>query len=124
MAKAFTGFGVCGDHERRVHAGRGKGFLICNLFLLVALGWMIPAAESGPLMSSTIAICPTGIHRPPGVACVVGMRKRTTLFDTGEDTETLLSKMATFGIDPHRTEIGVLSHIHGDHTGVSSASLN
>ena len=43
--------------------------------------------------------------------------KKTILFDSGGDAETLLSNMAALGIDPHRIEIVVLSHIHGDHVG-------
>ena len=48
---------------------------------------------------------------------MVEVGKRTILFDTGGDAETLLSNMAALKINPHQIEIVVLSHIHGDHTG-------
>ena len=39
------------------------------------------------------------------------------LFDTGGDSERLLSNMAKMGIDPAGITTVVLSHAHGDHTG-------
>lgn len=39
------------------------------------------------------------------------------LLDTGGDAPTLLSNMATLGLNPAEIDILVLSHIHGDHVG-------
>jgi 7,8-dihydropterin-6-yl-methyl-4-(beta-D-ribofuranosyl)aminobenzene 5'-phosphate synthase len=58
-----------------------------------------------------------GLHTAWGFSCLVEVGKRTTLFDTGGDAETLLSNMAALKINPHQIEIVVLSHVHGDHTG-------
>lgn len=52
-----------------------------------------------------------------GFACLIERGETTVLFDTGGDGETLLSNMATLGLDPGSVDIVVLSHNHGDHTG-------
>ena len=49
-----------------------------------------------------------------GFSCLVG---DDLLFDTGGDSERLLSNMAKMGIDPAGIRTVVLSHAHGDHTG-------
>lgn len=52
-----------------------------------------------------------------GFACLVQTGETSILFDTGGDGATLLSNMATLGIEPESIEAVVLSHFHGDHTG-------
>jgi 7,8-dihydropterin-6-yl-methyl-4-(beta-D-ribofuranosyl)aminobenzene 5'-phosphate synthase len=52
-----------------------------------------------------------------GFACVVITNNKTILFDTGGDSETLLSNLETFGIDPVDIDIIFLSHEHYDHVG-------
>jgi len=52
-----------------------------------------------------------------GFSCLVERGDLTLLFDTGGDAETLLSNMATLGLDPAAIDTIVLSHIHGDHVG-------
>jgi len=52
-----------------------------------------------------------------GFACVVKFKNNTILFDTGGDSETLLTNLETAGIRPGSVSIVALSHIHGDHTG-------
>ena len=52
-----------------------------------------------------------------GFSCLVELENKTILFDTGGDSETLLSNMEKLKIDPKDFDIIVLSHIHGDHTG-------
>ena len=52
-----------------------------------------------------------------GFGCVVQTDKNKILFDTGGDSQTLLSNMQKMGIDPKKIDTVVLSHIHGDHTG-------
>jgi metal-dependent hydrolase (beta-lactamase superfamily II) len=59
-----------------------------------------------------------------GFACLAEVGKETTLLYTSGDAETLLSNKAALKINPHQIEIVVLFHIHGDHTGVSLASLS
>ena len=49
-----------------------------------------------------------------GFSCLVD---GDLLFDTGGDSERLLSNMAKMGIDPAGITTVVLSHAHGDHTG-------
>ena len=49
-----------------------------------------------------------------GFSCLVGS---DLLFDTGGDSDTLLSNMAKMGIEPAEIKTVVLSHAHGDHTG-------
>jgi 7,8-dihydropterin-6-yl-methyl-4-(beta-D-ribofuranosyl)aminobenzene 5'-phosphate synthase len=51
-----------------------------------------------------------------GFSCLIEYRGQVILFDSGGDSPTLLSNMATLDIDPSGIEAVVLSHIHGDHT--------
>lgn len=52
-----------------------------------------------------------------GFSCLVERGNLILLFDTGGDADTLLTNMATLGLDPTDVDIVVLSHIHGDHVG-------
>jgi len=52
-----------------------------------------------------------------GFSCLVEIDDKKILFDTGGDSETLLSNMEMLGIKPTQIDLVVLSHIHGDHTG-------
>jgi 7,8-dihydropterin-6-yl-methyl-4-(beta-D-ribofuranosyl)aminobenzene 5'-phosphate synthase len=52
-----------------------------------------------------------------GFACLVEIREKTILSDTGGDGLTLLRNMVTLGIEPTSIDTIVLSHIHTDHTG-------
>ncbi len=52
-----------------------------------------------------------------GFACVVKLKDKTILFDTGGDSQTLLSNLETANIKPEDIDIILLSHIHGDHVG-------
>jgi 7,8-dihydropterin-6-yl-methyl-4-(beta-D-ribofuranosyl)aminobenzene 5'-phosphate synthase len=52
-----------------------------------------------------------------GFSCVVRLREKAILFDTGGDGSILLRNMEKLGIDPKEIHIVVLSHIHGDHVG-------
>jgi len=52
-----------------------------------------------------------------GFSCLVEMPEQKILFDTGADSETLLSNMEKMGMEPKEINIIVLSHIHADHTG-------
>jgi len=95
-----------------------RGSLICSFFLLVALCGAVSAAECVRLtVLYDNYLYNESLHTAWGFACLVEVGKRTILFDSGGDAETLLSNMAALGIDPHRIEIVVLSHIHGDHVG-------
>lgn len=52
-----------------------------------------------------------------GFGCVVKLKDKNILFDTGGDSPTLLLNLGKAGIKPESIGIVVLSHIHGDHTG-------
>lgn len=52
-----------------------------------------------------------------GFSCLIKIRDKNILFDTGADSETLLFNMEKKEIDPKETNLIVLSHIHGDHVG-------
>ena len=52
-----------------------------------------------------------------GFATVIKTSCESILFDTGGDSEILLSNMKKLGIDPASVKKVVISHIHGDHTG-------
>ncbi len=52
-----------------------------------------------------------------GFSCLVKVKDKNILFDTGADDFTLLDNMKNLKIDPKDINIIVLSHIHGDHTG-------
>jgi 7,8-dihydropterin-6-yl-methyl-4-(beta-D-ribofuranosyl)aminobenzene 5'-phosphate synthase len=58
-----------------------------------------------------------------GFSCLVEGLKRTVLFDTGGDSDTLLGNMKKLKIAPKQIDIIVLSHIHGDHVGGLSGFL-
>jgi 7,8-dihydropterin-6-yl-methyl-4-(beta-D-ribofuranosyl)aminobenzene 5'-phosphate synthase len=95
-----------------------KGFAIYSLCLLVALCWTVSAAESVFLtLLYDNYLYNESLHTAWGFSCLVEVGKRTILFDTGGDAETLLSNMAALKVNPQQIEIVVLSHVHGDHTG-------
>jgi 7,8-dihydropterin-6-yl-methyl-4-(beta-D-ribofuranosyl)aminobenzene 5'-phosphate synthase len=52
-----------------------------------------------------------------GFSCLVRVKDKNILFDTGSDSPTLLGNMNALNIDPKEIDIIVLSHIHRDHTG-------
>ena len=52
-----------------------------------------------------------------GFSALVEYMDQTLLFDTGQDSRTLLSNLNILGIDPGRIEKVILSHNHLDHTG-------
>ncbi len=52
-----------------------------------------------------------------GFATVVKTSQEVLLFDTGGDSEILLSNMKKLGINPASIRKVVISHIHGDHLG-------
>jgi 7,8-dihydropterin-6-yl-methyl-4-(beta-D-ribofuranosyl)aminobenzene 5'-phosphate synthase len=58
-----------------------------------------------------------------GFSCLVKVKDKDILFDTGADNPTLLSNMKKLKIDPREIDLVVLSHIHGDHTGGLSGIL-
>jgi 7,8-dihydropterin-6-yl-methyl-4-(beta-D-ribofuranosyl)aminobenzene 5'-phosphate synthase len=58
-----------------------------------------------------------------GFGCVIKTNDKNILFDTGSDSETLLSNMEKLKIKPEEIDIVVLSHIHGDHVGGLSGFL-
>jgi len=52
-----------------------------------------------------------------GFGCIIKLKNKTILFDTGGDSPTLLANLKTAGIKPENVDIIVLSHAHGDHVG-------
>jgi 7,8-dihydropterin-6-yl-methyl-4-(beta-D-ribofuranosyl)aminobenzene 5'-phosphate synthase len=52
-----------------------------------------------------------------GFSCLLKIKDKNILFDTGAESLTLLSNMEKMGITPQEIDLIVLSHIHGDHTG-------
>ena len=52
-----------------------------------------------------------------GFACVVRGLEKTILFDTGADSEGLLSNMSALGIAPDEVDLVAISHAHNDHAG-------
>lgn len=52
-----------------------------------------------------------------GFATVIKTPKELILFDTGGNSEILLSNMEKLGIEPALIKKVVISHIHGDHLG-------
>ena len=52
-----------------------------------------------------------------GFSCLVKIEDKNILFDTGPDSETLLSNMEKMKIDPKEIDFIFISHLHGDHTG-------
>jgi len=58
-----------------------------------------------------------GLETAWGFSCLISGAEKTILFDTGGDGSILLNNMEKLAIDLNGIDIGVLSHIHGDHTG-------
>ena len=52
-----------------------------------------------------------------GFGCVVKLKDKTILFDTGGDSPTLLANLEIAKTKPEDIDIVFLSHIHRDHTG-------
>ncbi|HIE17317.1 MAG TPA: MBL fold metallo-hydrolase [Dehalococcoidia bacterium] len=52
-----------------------------------------------------------------GFACLVNLRHKVVLFDTGGDGAVLLHNMEKLKINPEEIGVVVLSHVHGDHVG-------
>jgi len=52
-----------------------------------------------------------------GFGCVVKLKNKTILFDTGGDSPTLLANLETAKIRSEEIDIIVLSHAHEDHVG-------
>jgi len=52
-----------------------------------------------------------------GFATIIKTPQELILFDTGGNSEILLSNMKKLGIDPSSIKKVVISHIHGDHSG-------
>jgi len=52
-----------------------------------------------------------------GFATIIKTPEELILFDTGGNSEILLSNMEKLGIDPASIKKVVISHIHGDHLG-------
>jgi 7,8-dihydropterin-6-yl-methyl-4-(beta-D-ribofuranosyl)aminobenzene 5'-phosphate synthase len=58
-----------------------------------------------------------------GFSCLIKIEDKNILFDTGADSETLLSNMEKMGINPKEIDFVFISHLHGDHTGGLSGIL-
>ena len=52
-----------------------------------------------------------------GFGCIIKTSQELILFDTGGNSETLLSNMEKLGINFNSIKKVVISHIHGDHVG-------
>ena len=52
-----------------------------------------------------------------GFTTIIKTLQEPILFDTGGNSEILLSNMEKLGIDPSSIKKVVISHIHGDHLG-------
>jgi 7,8-dihydropterin-6-yl-methyl-4-(beta-D-ribofuranosyl)aminobenzene 5'-phosphate synthase len=64
-----------------------------------------------------------GIETAWGFSCLIRIRDKTILFDTGGDGRRLLTNMERLRISPSDISLIVLSHIHGDHVGGLGALL-
>jgi 7,8-dihydropterin-6-yl-methyl-4-(beta-D-ribofuranosyl)aminobenzene 5'-phosphate synthase len=58
-----------------------------------------------------------------GFGCIIRIKNRSILFDTGDSVPIFLSNMKKLGVNPKEIDIVALSHIHGDHTGGLDAVL-
>lgn len=58
-----------------------------------------------------------GLESDWGISTVVETASERILFDTGGNSEILLSNMEKMGVEPDSINKMVISHIHGDHLG-------
>ena len=58
-----------------------------------------------------------------GFSALIKLEDQNILFDTGANSETLLSNMEKLEIDPQEIDFVFISHLHGDHTGGLSGIL-
>lgn len=58
-----------------------------------------------------------------GFSALVTLGNQNILFDTGTDSDILLSNMAKMSIDPKTIDFVFISHLHNDHTGGLSGIL-
>ena len=58
-----------------------------------------------------------GLRADWGFSCLVEVRGRTILFDTGASGPILLANMKALGLDPRIVDEVFISHAHFDHTG-------
>lgn len=58
-----------------------------------------------------------------GFSCLIKINGKSILFDTGADSETLLSNMEKMEINAKNIDFVFISHLHGDHTGGLSGIL-
>jgi len=58
-----------------------------------------------------------GLRSGMGFSCFIQTEDKNVLFDTGWDTDMLISNMSLLDINYQSIDIVVLSHEHGDHEG-------
>lgn len=59
-----------------------------------------------------------------GFSCLIEDLEETILFDTGGDSQVLLSNMEKLGVDPAIVDKVIISHVHFDHVGGLSGFLD
>jgi 7,8-dihydropterin-6-yl-methyl-4-(beta-D-ribofuranosyl)aminobenzene 5'-phosphate synthase len=93
------------------------------LFIVVPLFFSTAVSARETIIPKTIAVVydnnpyKKGLKTAWGFSCLVRGWGKTILFDTGGDGRLLLSNMRGLEIEPHKIDMVVLSHIHGDHVG-------
>lgn len=100
-------------------------FLVALLFLCLTCSSKSEEAKDKPTTEgkTSITIVYDNYQISPelktawGFGCVINTPDIDILFDTGGDSNTLLSNMEKMNINPVDIDIVIISHIHGDHIG-------
>jgi 7,8-dihydropterin-6-yl-methyl-4-(beta-D-ribofuranosyl)aminobenzene 5'-phosphate synthase len=97
-----------------------EGFLIWMILILISVIGALPM-QIHHLIEITIVYdnnpYDKNLRTDWGFSCFISGLSKILLFDTGKDSQILLSNMKKLEIDPRSVEAVVLSHEHKDHTG-------
>jgi len=104
----------------------GALILVCLMYIFVGVSHMF-SQDLNEQITITILydnyLSKEGCESDWGFSCIIEGLDKTILFDTGTQSDILLSNIDTLNVDLSKIDIIVISHNHRDHTGGLSAIL-